>query len=234
MDAVNPFLYASFEMAVTEPHNPPLRKDAERNRMRILEAARELFAERGLSVTLNDIAHYAGVGVGTVYRRFPDKSQLIDALFEQRIDELVAIAESSLEVRDPWQGLCSFLTRALELQADDRGLKEVLIGAPGAAQRTALARARMLPVAGALVARAQEAGKLRADFAAQDLPILQLMVGTVIDCARDLEPELWRRYLQIMLDGMRSNGARTKELSPGAPSPDRVQAVMAAWRPPRR
>src|SRR5438552_7742440 len=104
----------------------PLRRDAERNRQRILDAARELFTERGLTVTLNDIAHHAGCGVGTVYRRFPDKELLIDALFEERIDELVDFANEGLADPDPWHGLVRFLERALDAQTRDRGLKEVL------------------------------------------------------------------------------------------------------------
>ena len=108
------------------PH-PPLRKDAERNRQRILEAAREVFATRGLSATLDDIAHHAGVGVGTVYRRFPDKEQLIDALFEERIDEIATAATESVAIEDPWDGVVHFLQRALELQAGDRGLKQLLL-----------------------------------------------------------------------------------------------------------
>src|SRR4030081_3887646 len=95
----------------------PLRKDAERNRQRILEAARELFTQQGLGVTLNDIAHHAGCGVGTVYRRFPDKEQLIDALFEERVGELVARAEEALSDRDPWLGLIGFLEYGLQQQA---------------------------------------------------------------------------------------------------------------------
>ena len=79
----------------------PLRKDAERNRERILAAARELFAEQGLTVTLDDIARHAGVGVGTVYRRFPDKEQLIDALFEDRLGEIAAVATESAEIERP-------------------------------------------------------------------------------------------------------------------------------------
>src|ERR1700761_4755874 len=92
----------------------PLRKDAERNRQRVLDAARELFAERGLGVSLDDIARHAGVGVGTVYRRFPDKEQLIDALFEERIGEMLSAAGESLEMPDPWLALVRFLERALE------------------------------------------------------------------------------------------------------------------------
>src|ERR671933_90846 len=108
---------------------PPLRRDAERNRQRILDAARELFAERGLAVTLNDVADHAGVGVGTVYRRFPDKAELVEALFEQRLEGIVGLLEEALENPDPWLGLEGFLERVLELQANDRGLKDILVGA---------------------------------------------------------------------------------------------------------
>src|ERR1700759_2523490 len=104
----------------------PLRKDAELNRRKILDAAGELFAERGLGVTLNDIAHHAGVGVGTVYRRFPDKMQLIEELFEQRLEDLVALAGSVLDDPDAWYGLKTFLRHALELQANDRGVKDLI------------------------------------------------------------------------------------------------------------
>jgi AcrR family transcriptional regulator len=95
----------------------PLRRDAERNRRRILEAARELFAECGLGVTLNDVAHHAGVGGGTVYRRFPDKAQLIDALFKERIEEFAELMNSALDDPDPWPAFVRFLEQSLELQA---------------------------------------------------------------------------------------------------------------------
>src|SRR3954449_13048651 len=89
---------------------PRLRRDAERNRERILAAAADAFAEGGLAVTMDEIARRAGVGVGTIYRRFPDKELLIEALFEQRIDELVALAEAAREEPDPFAGLVrSFL-----------------------------------------------------------------------------------------------------------------------------
>src|SRR3954466_13328981 len=104
----------------------PLRKDAERNRQRILTAAGELFTERGLGVTLDDIARHAGVGVGTVYRRFPDKELLIDALFEQRIESISAVAAQALEIEDPWEAFQFYFEQGSELQARDRGLKELL------------------------------------------------------------------------------------------------------------
>src|SRR5437763_15723704 len=92
----------------------PLRADAERNRERILAAAREAFAEDGLDVGLHEIAKRAGVGVGTVYRRFPEKEQLIEALFHDRIEEVVGIAERGLAFDDAWTGLEHFLHRTCE------------------------------------------------------------------------------------------------------------------------
>src|SRR3954471_24303008 len=102
--------------SASELSDRPLRRDAERNRQRILAAAGELSTERGLRVTLDDIAHHAGVGVGTVYRRFPDKEVLIDALFEQRLERMRATAEQALADPDPWNGLVRFFERGCELQ----------------------------------------------------------------------------------------------------------------------
>src|SRR3954471_16312187 len=104
----------------------PLRKDAELNRERLLAAARELFARRGLEVTLNDIAHHAGVGVGTAYRRFANKEEVIDALFEQRLDQVAAVAVEAVEDPDAWRGLTTFLERSLQMQLEDRGLTQLL------------------------------------------------------------------------------------------------------------
>src|SRR5437868_10290574 len=106
-------------MSASEPERPRLRADAERNRARLISAARELFAERGLDATLDDVAHHAGVGVGTAYRRFPNKDALIDALFEERIDELAAAARAALGAPTGWDGLVAFLERSLGLQASD-------------------------------------------------------------------------------------------------------------------
>src|SRR5207244_7455255 len=110
------------------PSDRPLRRDAERNRQRILDAARVVFAERGLSGSHDDIARQAGVGVGTVYRRFPDKEQLIDALFEARIGEVAEVARAAVGNPDPWEALVGFVIRAQELQSQDRGLKEIVLG----------------------------------------------------------------------------------------------------------
>src|SRR5436305_10369575 len=102
------------------PAPRPLRRDAERNRQRILRAAAEVFTTRGLQVSLDDVAQHAGVGVGTVYRRFPDKESLVEALFEERIQAMVALAEKALAEPDSWTGLVTFLESACAELATDR------------------------------------------------------------------------------------------------------------------
>jgi AcrR family transcriptional regulator len=214
---------------------PRLRRDAERNRQLILGAARELFAERGLGVTLNDVAHHAGVGVGTVYRRFPDKAQLIDALFEQRLEEIVHMLEEALDDPDPWHGLTGFLERVLDKQAKDRGLKEVLMGlAPGSSERITQSRSTLHPLAAELAGRAVRSGAVRPDSEPQDFGILQLMVGAVIDAGRDVAPDLWRRYLAIMLQGLRAQPAPADPLPAAAVTPGEMDAVLMAARKPAR
>lgn len=211
----------------------PLRKDAERNRQRILEAARELFAQDGLGVTLNDVAHHACVGVGTVYRRFPDKAQLIEELFEEQLSELVGLMEEALRDPDPWRGLTGFLRRNLELQTRDRAFREIIVSTPESAQRLRQIRERMFPLGAQLVQRAKDAGALREDFRPSDVPMMFLMLSAVLDAARDVEPELWRRYLEVFIQGLRADPAPPEELATPALDAEQVPQVMGAFRLPR-
>jgi AcrR family transcriptional regulator len=209
----------------------PLRKDAERNRRRILDAAREVFAERGLDAGLDHIARHAGLGVGTVYRRFPDKARLIDALFEERIASIAALAEEAAGHEDPWEGLVFFFERSLAEQAADRGLKQLLLtGASGCAQVSA-GRERIAPPLHALVARAHAAGVLREGVTAQDIPMITLMLGSLMDASREAAPDAWRRYLELLLGSLGAGAGGP--LSSGPLDDDHVQAVLAAWKPCR-
>lgn len=212
----------------------PLRRDAERNRQRILEAARDAFAEEGLSVTLDEIAHRAGVGVGTIYRRFPDKELLIEALFEDQINGFVEMADECLAFDDAWAGLLAFLERATERHACDRGFKEVALSGAHGLERCDRARQLMLPRMVALIERAQAEGSLRADLEPTDLPLLQLMLGSLSECTRDVDPEIWRRYLGILTDGLRTSRDAPSPLPRPALSPEQTQSTMRTWRPPGR
>jgi AcrR family transcriptional regulator len=187
----------------------PLRADAERNRARILAAASEVFAERGLDVSLDDIAAHAGVGVGTVYRRFPDKDALIDALFEDKIDRAVALADASLEIEDPWEGFTTFMRGMCRMQAQDRGFKDALLLRGPGRERVAAARERIAPRAIKLLTRAQEAGAVRADLGPFDVPMINLCVGLIADRTRDIAPDYWERVLTILIDGISAQGRTT-------------------------
>lgn len=217
----------------TSPTTPerPLRRDAERNRQRILEAARAAFADEGLAVTLDEIADRAGVGVGTVYRRFPDKEHLIDALFEHRMEEFVALAQDCLNADDPWEGLVTFLEQATERHACDRGFKEVALTGAHGLERTARARGLMFPLVSRLVARAQADGSLRADIEPTDMPLLQLMLGSLSECTRNSDPDVWRRFLGIITDGLRTSRDRPSPLVCDALTPEQTQTTMGSWRP---
>ena len=208
------------------PATRPLRKDAERNRQRILQAAAEVFTEKGLRATLDDVADRAGVGVGTVYRRFPDKEALVEALFTDRLDTVVGYAEQALAEPDPWTGLAFFLERAATVIAGDRGLRQILMYATYGHDRAEQARTRMQPVVTKVVERAQAAGVLRADLHPTDIPLLEFMLSASAEYAMHVRPEIWRRYLALMLDALRPDRAGTTELPEPALSPEEMVQAM--------
>jgi AcrR family transcriptional regulator len=223
---------ASTFMSSIDHTERPLRRDAERNRRRIMEAAAAAFAERGLAVTMDEIAARADVGVGTVYRRFPDKELLIEALLEDALADLVARGEQALEADDPWEALIEFLDYGLELQAADRGLKELLLSTAHGRTRIARVRERMAPLADALVERAQATGGMRADVRGSDLALVQMMIGAVVDFTHAVAPDAWRRMLAIVVDGLRARQDLTP-LDRPALTPEQVDDAMRAWKPAR-
>lgn len=212
----------------------PLRRDAERNRQRILETAGALFAERGLGVSLDEIARHAGVGVGTVYRRFPDKEQLIDALFEDRLTEILATATASLEISDPWEGLAHFIERSMELQVADRALKELLLSTTTAHARIEQGRSQIQPVVEAILDRARAAGAVREDLDISDVLLLQHAIGEAADYTHEVAPEAWRRILCIALDGLRPDRRRPSPMPVPPLDDEQVDCTMREWGQRRR
>src|SRR5919202_4768845 len=182
-----------------------LRKDAAANRERLLSAAIELFAEHGLNVTLNDIAHHAGVGVGTAYRRFANKEEVIDALFEQQLQQVAEVAQQSLDDPDAWNGLLTFLEQALHMRHGDRGLNEIMNNRLLGDVRVAEARDRVAPIITELVDKAKQQGVVRPDLDQSDLIFIQLALSAIIETTRDVAPDLYRRYLTLFLDGLRTH-----------------------------
>jgi len=204
----------------------PLRADAERNRQRILRAAAEVFTARGLQASLDDVARQAGVGVGTVYRRFPDKEALAEALFEERIGALVGLAEKGLANPDSWDGLVTFLREAGALLAADRGLREILMFASYGKDRVNRGKARMQPVVTALVGRAQQDGKVRADLAPTDFPFIELMLSSAAEYAAEVKPGIWLRYLTLIIDGLRPARDGVTPFPVSALEPEQMLEVM--------
>jgi AcrR family transcriptional regulator len=182
----------------------PLRADARRNREAILKAARKVFARDGAGAQMDDVARRAGVGVGTVYRHFPTKEALLDALVADRVTQLAAFLAEALEDEDPFRGLRNALGRGAELASRDRATTELftrrgpqVAGAPFD---------DMLGRTEELVRRAREAGQVRADLRGTDIGVL--MCGVVHSMHKTSDPEGWRRLLQIALDGMSTDTAR--------------------------
>jgi AcrR family transcriptional regulator len=189
---------------VDEPASRPLRKDAARNRALLLLAAREVFAERGLDASLDDVARHAGLGVGTAYRHFANKYELAEAIFTEAINDIVALAELAVTMDDPWDGIVGFLEGAAEAQTADRGLREVLMGVhPDQMEQV---HDRLSGPLREMVQRAKRSGALRADVEATDIGVVVMMLCTIADVTSEAAPGLWRRYLPMLLAGLRADG----------------------------
>jgi AcrR family transcriptional regulator len=183
----------------------PLRADAARNRALLLAAAADEFAEHGLDASVADIARRAGVGKGTVFRHFASKDDLLAAIVLDRIDRLVAAGERLLCAADPGDGLLEFLTVAAH-QRQQLDLS-FLHGAGELSAEAAAAHDRLTGTIDALVERARAHGVLRADVTGTDVLLLMCAPNHVAGYVRDAPPDLWRRYLGIIFDGLRPDGA---------------------------
>jgi AcrR family transcriptional regulator len=193
----------------TAPSAPAIevkqRADARRNRERVLAAAREQFAANGLDAQIDDIARRADVGVGTVYRHFPTKETLLEALAADRFTRLAEWAREALQAPDGWEGFCDFLRRSAELGANDRLLSEAM------AERQSLQGAQrekdeLMEVTAALVERAQATGELRPEIGAQDIAMLMCGLGRATGPGAFDQAMSWERYLDIIIAGLRAPG----------------------------
>ena len=192
----------------------PLRRDAQRNRERIIAAARAVFAEQGVEAPVEAIAKRAGVGMGTLYRRFPTKEDLIDAVLEDALAEFTSAGEEALAHEDAWDGFRLFLERIFALHAENRSLKDVLAARAHGRARVGAMRAKMRPLVEQLVERAQAQGALRSDFAPSDVSLVLWSGGHIVDATAAIAPGAWRRYLGLLLDGLRADGATPLDAPP--------------------
>jgi AcrR family transcriptional regulator len=208
-----------------------LRADAARNRQRLIDAAEEVFATRGLDATLDDIARHAGVNVATAYRNFTNKHELARAFLQRTLDRAAAMAEQAAAVEDPWAGLAWFLDQALELMAANRGLADALTSAYGADWLDEQLRDLITGPIRRLVNRAQRAGAVRPDVDATDIALLLAMLASVAD--RPLVagvPEPARRYLALVLAGLRPDGQPLPGRAPTDAELRTASAIKASAR----
>jgi AcrR family transcriptional regulator len=201
----------------------PLRRDAQRNRERLVEAARAVFAVRGLDVALEEVARRAGVSIGTLYNRFPTRADLVAAAFADRTAIVVDIAEHALSMDDAWAGFVHFVEQVCRLQAADRGYNDLAARSlPQAAPTPDHARGYELMTE--VVDRARRSGTLRPDFVLSDMAFVTWAITRTIEATADEDPEVWRRHLGFVLDGLRAPAAHPLPTPPL--TPEQIARIM--------
>jgi AcrR family transcriptional regulator len=211
----------------------PLRRDAERNRLLILSAAHTVFAQRGLEASLDEVAREAGLGVGTVYRRFPNRDALIDALFAEGVDTITRLIDEALATPRAWDGMRRFMTVMMELQCQDKGLRDAILSSRGPHPMDDVLRHRITQTLYELVRRAQQDGDLRPDVSPTDVAILSLAALNAAEFTSDVEPEASNRYLTLILDSMRArpdgDGGNSRLEQP-ALDDEQLDECMIGWK----
>ncbi len=202
-----------------------LRADAERNRAAIVAAAQAVFAEHGLEAPLEEIAQRAGVGIATLYRRFPAREQLVAAALIEKVAQYTEAAAEAAAASDPWAGFVRYVQRICELQAADRGLSDLLSMALAADERIERLRATANAQVVRLIERAKEAGRLREDFAGEDLLLLLIASAAVGQATRADAPDTWRRFVALVLDAF-----ERRDAAPLPPGPTSEQMMLAMRR----
>lgn len=204
---------------------PQLRADAERNRLALIDAAQRVFAEQGIDAPLEEVAGLAGVGIATLYRRFPTRHALVVAALTDRIAQYLAIAERALADEDPWRGFSGFVEQVCALQADDRGLSDLLFISLPASE--AIGRLRRLAQSrtAALIERGKAAGILRPDLVHEDLRLMLLAQAAIVQLTNKDAPDAWRRYVALMLDSFCTQQGRSLP-----PPPSKAQLARAMRR----
>lgn len=210
---------------------PRLRADAERNRERIVAAARAVFAERGLDAPIEDVAKRAGVGVATLYRRFPTRADLVAGAFEATMSAHADAVDQALARDDAWEAFREFILTVCAMQAADRGVADVLTMTFPTARQFEEQRIRAYEGLVELIERAKATGRLRADFSPEDLVIVLMANAGVINATGADASYAWRRLVGYLLQSF-ATAAASEEPLPPAPKPRELyRALIRLGRP---
>jgi AcrR family transcriptional regulator len=194
--------------------HPALRADAERNRRRIVKAAREVFAEQGLDAPMNAVARRAKVGIATLYRRFPTRENLITDVFAEKMSGYADAIKEALADPDPWHGFRTYVERVCAMQAEDHGFTEVLTLTFPTAKAFEAKRDEAYRGFTELIARAKDARRLRPDFSPEDLVVLLMANAGVIAATADAAPDAWRRLIAYMIQAFAADHTEPLPLAP--------------------
>lgn len=187
----------------------PRRRDAQERRDKLLAAAQREFAAHGVDASLEKIARDAGVAIGTLYRHFPTRLDLLMAAFKPRLQEFLDGAAKALEMDDPWEGFVCYLENLFGVQAGDRGFNDFLSRRFPDNADTEHIHDQMCRQIEDVLTRAQEAGEARPDITQADIVNLIWSNGRIIDATSATAPNAWRRYLYLMLDAYRAERAHS-------------------------
>lgn len=220
--------YAGGMPSEPDPGPRPLRADAAGNRERILDAARCVFARDGVSAPLTAVATEAGVGIATLYRRFPDRGELIAEAFADALAQFEASTGHALAADDPWDGFADLVTAVGEIEARNRGFTH-LIQSEARPLRGLGDRAAGQHAIAEVIRRAQDAGVLRPDLTPEDIPVISFAIAGILETTRDDVPDAWRRHVALLLDGCRADGRRAP-LPPAAPPRALHRAMLRSAR----
>ena len=213
-----------------EPASRRLRADAARNRDAIVAVARDVFAEQGLEAPLEVIAARAGVGIATLYRRFPTREKLVAAALVDKVAEYADAARQALAAPDPWAGFAGCVQRICELQAGDRGLSDLASMTLSADEQVEQLRRTANDLLITVIDRAKAQGTLREDFVGEDLVLLLIATAAVMHVTRADAPDAWRRFVALALDAFRRRDAPRLPEPPSTAQMTRAMLRLACER----
>ncbi|MFG2131405.1 TetR/AcrR family transcriptional regulator [Streptomyces sp. NPDC048751] len=188
----------------TDSAVPPKRSDAERNRGRIIAAARTVFGRDGLNASMASVAREAGVGIATLFRHFPGKEDLVVAVFTDRMEAYAQATAEALADPDPWNGFTGYIQDVCAMQAADRGFADILTMSFPGAQALEARRAEAYQGFLEVIGRAKDSGQLREDFTSRDLVLLLMANAGVLSATGDAAPDAWRRLVAWMIQSFRA------------------------------